>query len=1226
MAIDSPPLGKETQASSHRNTLGRTLMAWFILLALLPMSLVAWIGYQQANTTLTQAAEDNLQQAADAKVAFLLNWFDYRFMDLHSQSENQHNVALLMQLKEGLQRSGNSSAAYVKSFDWARRVDVAQKDFITLTRHYDYIYDLFLIDTEGNILYTVAHESDLGANLFTGPLAGTRFARSVKTTLQTGRAGFSDLERYVPSNNSLAGFLTAPLLNELGDKEGVFAIQINLERVFKRIAAVGRGAGSRVHYLVGEDGLLRTAINNKQEEVLARTIATQQFQRWEQEPGKQAQQPDDQVGVASIYTGPGGQQVIGLHHRVSLPVGVTWILISEIDHDEALAVVGMVGSVTLALVILSGLLAAVLASYKAKSIVRPIIQLADASKAVAAGEIDQQVAVTADNEIGLLAEAFNHMLVMRQTHEKALEQSNRKTQQALADLAEQKFALDQHAIVAITDLQGTITFSNERFTKISGYSHEELLGKNHRILKSGLHDKAFFRGMYRTICGGEVWHGQICNRAKDGHHYWVDSTILPFKGIDGKPKSYISIRTDITQQKKGELALQEAKEVAESANRAKSEFLANMSHEIRTPMNGIIGMTNLLLDDALNHEQHARALTIKSSAESLLGIINDILDFSKIEAGKLDLELLDFDLGALMDDFAATLAFRADEKGLELICPANPVLHHWYRGDPGRIRQILTNLVGNALKFTEQGEVSVRYEVAVKDDDRTLLHFTVTDTGIGLSAEQQERLFERFTQADGSTTRQYGGTGLGLSICKQLVEMMDGEIGVKSSLGEGATFWFTLDLANAEARSPPRQASDLHLQKVLVVDDNATNRDLLDQVLYTWQVEHGLAATGPAALRALNDAVGEGRPYSIALIDMQMPGMDGVRLGATIQDNVQLAATRMVLFTSQGRRGDAKKMQQAGFTGYLNKPINQSELYNALLQVAGITNDGEQRLITRYTAREIQQFNARVLVVEDNIANQAVAQGMLKKFGIHIDLASNGKEALHALQQLPYDLVFMDCQMPVMDGYDATRRIRDRAFSVQDHTIPVIAMTANAMQGDRDRCLAAGMDDHITKPVDPSKLHLALQRWLPESCRQAASAATAEERAKDLPASDMAHNHADKAQLPAQPVFDYAAMSGRLMGDDSLVRTVAETFLTDMSVQIKQLKSVVAAGGAQQVTSQAHKIKGAAANVGGMALSAQARKMEQAGKTGELEAARQGLPELEQRFTQLKAKMEETLF
>jgi len=538
--------------------------------------------------------------------------------------------------------------------------------------------------------------------------------------------------------------------------------------------------------------------------------------------------------------------------------------------------------------------------------------------------------------------------------------------------------------------------------------------------------------------------------------------------------------------------MDEARREANAANKTKSEFLANMSHEIRTPMNGVLGMLSLVLDSELTAQQREYLEVASYSGDILLNLINDILDYSKIEAGRLELENIDFDLRRSVDDVVELLSEKAESKGLAVGTLYSANLPQTVNGDPTRFRQVITNLLGNAIKFTGAGEVLIRVSLLDKAqamnpvpptqaDSFVGVYCEVCDTGIGISPEAQEKIFESFSQADGSTTRKYGGTGLGLALCKQLVNCMGGEISVQSELGKGSIFGFSVQFR------PPQQTdkqeewtrhSDLDGLHALIVDDNATNRKILEHNFDVWKIRHSSCENGKEALTVLQTAVDHDDPFNFAVLDMMMEGMDGLSLSYAIKTNPKIAPTRLIMLSSHAQRGDAENAKKVGFSAYLTKPVRQSKLYEAITLVMGLQEHQQDVLITQHTISELHhQKNKRILLVEDNVFNQKVALGMLQKLGLQIDVAHNGKEAVGALQQQNYDLVFMDCQMPIMDGFEATALIREQENKDMP-SVPIIAMTANAMEGDKDKCLAAQMNDYMSKPFKMASLQEMLVKWL----------------------------------------------------------------------------------------------------------------------------------------------------
>ncbi len=668
--------------------------------------------------------------------------------------------------------------------------------------------------------------------------------------------------------------------------------------------------------------------------------------------------------------------------------------------------------------------------------------------------------------------------------------------------------------LALLNCDGLLTYLNPSYAAIFGYTVDELVGANWAKLLEQEALSHFYNGWLTAVRQEGRWQGECLGLKRGGQTFHLDLSLSLLPATGDEKDTILCVCRDVTARKQIEHDLLLAKQQAEAGARAKAEFLATMSHEIRTPMNGVIGMTDLLLDTDLTAEQRDYVSTLRASADTLLSIINDILDFSKIEAGKLTIERIPFDLRITVEDTLELLAPLAHKKGLELATLIDSGVPTFVKGDPGRLRQILMNLVGNAIKFTERGEVLVQVLPLEETDGTVRLRLEVIDTGIGLTEETKSKLFQAFTQADSSTSRKYGGTGLGLAISKRLIHLMGGEIGLHSFPGFGTQVWFTLKLehAPADSHSPKPAVENLRGLRLCIVDDNATNRTVLQYHATSWDMSYGTAENGRAALSLLRAAAIEGRPFDLAIIDHHMPGLNGLDLGRTIRADPALNHTKLVLLTSLGRRGDARLAQEAGFAGYLTKPIRKAQLHECLRLVLGQSlssvnscreaSSAPSPLITRHHVAEAGA-TTRLLVVDDNPVNQKVAVRMLEKLGYRADVAGNGHEALAALARRSYDLVFMDCQMPEMDGFEATRRIREQeasrpglpdktsspslaalsstspVFSAIDHPhVPIIAMTANAMEADRQQCLACGMNDFISKPITREALEGVLARWL----------------------------------------------------------------------------------------------------------------------------------------------------
>ncbi len=772
----------------------------------------------------------------------------------------------------------------------------------------------------------------------------------------------------------------------------------------------------------------------------------------------------------------------------------------------------------------------------------------------------------------------------------------RRTEQALrSSQARLQGILDNtNAVIYLKDLEGRYMLVNKAFERLVGVSAEEAAGNTNHDLLTGdaaelmAHNDALVITENRALEAEE--HVMV-----DGQLHTFVSVKFPLRDQKGVPYATGGVSTDITDRKQAELEVIEARDEAIAATRMKSEFLANMSHEIRTPMNGLIGMTELLLEGELEPEQREYAELLRTSGETLVALVNDLLDLSKIEAGKVEIDSDDLRLGETVEDVCDLLAGRAREKGVQLSVLIDSELPDYVRGDQVRLRQVLSNLVANAVKFTNSGEVAVRAWPLARSEIGAIVSFEVRDTGIGIEAEQLERLWQPFEQADSSTTRRFGGTGLGLTIAKQLSQLMGGEIAADSVVGRGSTFLVTIPfdaspLDTAVAGHEEERGERLHDLRLLVVDDNATNRRIISHHAHSWLMRPAEAETGAEALELLREAATEGEPFDVVVTDLHMPGMDGLELARAIGADEALQGMRLILLSSG--LDERRAARGAGFEDYISKPVRRAKLYETLASTQRRGAEPESA-----PARTPGLRQPLILVAEDNEVNQLLAVRMLERRGFRADIAGNGRQALRAIQERDYDLVFMDCQMPEMDGYAATKAIREHEGEAL--RVPIVAMTAHSMRGDRERCLAAGMDDYLSKPLDQVAFDAALERWLGAPVKKL-----------ELPGSgDGSDGNGDGALDPRT----FGRLRDELAGTGALPRLV-EIFSTQTPERVDELRHAIGAGDHEVVLRLAHTMKGGAASLGATKLAEACKALEELAKDGDLAAADDQVDAIEEAF------------
>ncbi|NTS78793.1 response regulator [Catenovulum sp. SM1970] len=1058
-------LNKPLKYDPIKNQLSR----WFLAVAILPLLATGTAFYYHIDKTLTHDAINRLISHSAERTKFIDNWFEYRFMDLHRLSHSPVTTELLEKLIAEYQSSKLPLNKFVQSLNWEKTIREQKQFFNNQWQSYDYIYDIFLIDAYGNILFSIAKEDDLGTNILNGKFSNTRFSQVVKQAYITGAPSFSDLERYAASNGVLSGFIAAPIINDNGHKIGTLAIQLRLNRILK----IDESTSYDKHWLVGADNKYRTPIDDFSEVLTSSVKRARESERLEH---------DLKLASQAVYltTGVHDKPAFTIYTPIKL-ANVNWLLISQIDKDLALENLQTLMKIALVIIITSIALIYLFIIKISRKLTAPVQELTKAALKVSKGDLSFNLIEQPNNELGTLAQVFEIMTKARANHEQELAAKNIKIEANLKQMQQQSEKLSlilKSTAIGVWDWEvetGKTQF-NERWAEIIGYTLDELAPVDINTWLKHSHPEDLEKSnkaLNKHWAGLEEYY--VCEarmRHKDGHYVWILDTGKVVEWYEnGKPKRMIGTHLDVTEQKRTERALLEAIEDAEAGAKAKSEFLASMSHEIRTPMNGVLGMLDIIKRGELNTEQKKYVDIAQSSAESLLTLINDILDYSKVEAGKIDIEAIDFNFHSLMNELVHAIAPKANEKGLEVIVDTNNVEFEIVNGDPTRLKQILNNLISNAIKFTEKGEIFIRAGIK-KEGDNLKLSVLVKDSGIGIPFKKQAKIFESFTQADTSTTRKYGGTGLGLSIVKKLCRLMGGDISVGSKPGKGSSFNININLA-ATQDNDIRTISQ-SCKNVLILDTNITNLTVLEKAFRNW--EANVFSTNQHELA---------KEYlSTEEIDLLL--IEKSKIDAQLIEQIRIKKPTTIVMSQISCKSITEQQDLETNTIIINKPVMHTELVNVLnslnaepstnttsVKVKPMLNNGSEKNWTR---------KHKVLIVEDNHVNQLITQTILNEIGVENEVAENGVVAIEKLSQTKqdqlFDLVLMDCQMPEMDGYQATKAIREGVAKQENQEIKIVAMTANAMVGDEEKCLASGMNDYLTKPIDKARLVNKLNKWL----------------------------------------------------------------------------------------------------------------------------------------------------